>query len=128
MKFGTIHAYPGLQPFQSSHPQSAPGVSDDPSTSPDRTLVEPNEARTVSPTRGGVSRRESDWRPPINSSQTEPFPPLPSSLSAAGASEDLSTSPKTLTEVLSSALGAAGQPNSSHSHGDNSFHGQSGED
>ncbi|GFF28303.1 hypothetical protein IFM46972_02312 [Aspergillus udagawae] len=116
------------KPSQSSHPQSAPGVSDDPSTFPDRTLVEPNEARTLSPTRGGVARRESDWRPPTNFSQTEPFPPLPSSLSAAGASEDLSTSPKTLTEVLSSPLGAAGQPNSSHSHGDNSSHGQSGED
>ncbi|KAF7160550.1 hypothetical protein CNMCM5623_006171 [Aspergillus felis] len=112
----------------SSYPQSAPGVSDVPSTSPDHTLVESNGAHTISPTRGGVPRRASDWRPPMDSSQTEPFPPLPSSLAAAGASEDLSTSPRTPVEVLSSALEAAGRPNSAHNHGGGPSHGQGGED
>ncbi|GFF65488.1 hypothetical protein IFM61392_01337 [Aspergillus lentulus] len=116
------------KPSPSSYPQSAPGVSDSPSTAPDHTHVESNEARTLSPTRGGVSRRESDWRPPANSSQTEPFPPLPSSLSATGSFEDLSTSPRTPTQVPSNPSGAAGQLNSSHSHGYKASHKQSGED
>ncbi|PKX93008.1 uncharacterized protein P174DRAFT_513466 [Aspergillus novofumigatus IBT 16806] len=103
------------KPTPSSYPQSAPGVSDNPSTAPDHTHVESNEARTLSPTRGGVSRRAT-------------FPPLPFSLSVTGASEDLSTSPRTPTQVPSSASGAAGQLNSSHNHGDNASHGQSGED
>ncbi|RHZ72944.1 hypothetical protein CDV55_107675 [Aspergillus turcosus] len=110
------------KPSPSSHTQSAPGVSDAPSTPPDHTLVESNEALALSTTRGGVSRRESA------NSQTEPFPPLPSSLSATGASEDLSTSPRTPTGDLGSTLGAAGQQNSSHSYGDNPSHGQSGDD